>query len=74
MTGEYKMDDEYKDLQKEIDRILWETSEKNTGKTYQEMIKDEKFKSSIKKIGKLIMELEKIEEKAEKNKKQKIDT
>jgi hypothetical protein len=41
-----------------------------TGKTYQEMQRNEKYKSTVKKIGKLMMELEIIEEENRNNRKQ----
>jgi hypothetical protein len=55
------MDDEYISIQKEIEKILKKTNKKKTGKSYQEMLMDEKHRSSIKKIGKLMMELEKYD-------------
>ena len=51
------MKKDYESLQKEIDKLLWETSQIKTGKTYQEMQRNEKYKSSVKKIGKLMIEL-----------------
>ena len=47
------MKKDYESLQKEIDRLLWETSRMKTGKTYQEMQRNEKYKSAVKKIGRL---------------------
>ena len=60
----------YESLQKQIDRLFWETSQMKTGKTYQEMQRNEKYKSIVKKIGKLTMELEIIEEVNRNNRKQ----
>lgn len=57
----------YESLQKQIDKLLWETSQMKTGKTYQEMQRNEKYKTAVKKIGKLTMELEVIEEKNRNN-------
>jgi hypothetical protein len=64
------MKKDYESLQKEIDKLLWETSQMKTGKTYQEMQRNEKYKSTVKKIGKLMMELEIIEEENRNNRKQ----
>jgi len=58
---------DYEFLQKEIDKLLWATSQMKTGKTYQEMLTNKKYKSSVKKIGKLMMELEQIEEENRRN-------
>ena len=52
------MNKEYEETQKEIDKLLLETSQKRTYKKYQEMKTDEKYKSAMKKIGKLTMKLE----------------
>ena len=70
------MKKEYNSVQKKIDKLLWETSEKNTGKTYHEMINDPEYKIVIKKIGELMMELENYNETDRKNDKQekKINT
>ena len=65
------MKKDYNTVQKKIDKLLWETSEKNTGKTYDEMIKDPEYKIVIKKIGELMMELEDFHETDRKNVKQK---
>ncbi len=65
------MKKDYNHVQKKIDKLLWETSEKNTGKTYHEMIKDPEYKMVIKKIGELMMELETFHETDQKNVKQK---
>ena len=64
------MKKDYESLQKEIDKLLWETSQMKNGKTYQEMQRDEKYKSAVKKIGKLTMELDVIEEKNRNNRRQ----
>jgi hypothetical protein len=70
------MKKDYESLQKEIDGLLLETSRMKTGKTYQEMQRNEKYKSAVKKIGRLTMELEIIEEKNRNNRKhnKKINT
>ena len=65
------MKKDFKSVQKEIDKLMLKTSEKNTGKTYYEMNKDEDFKLAVKKIGELTMELEEIREKERKNPKRK---
>jgi hypothetical protein len=65
---------EYKFLQKEIDKLLWETSEKKTGKTFQEMKRNEECKSAMKRMGKLMMELEMLEEENRKKRRQKTNT
>ena len=52
------MKKDFKSVQKEIDKLMLETSEKNTGKTYHEMFKDPEYKLVIQKIGELMMELE----------------
>ena len=68
------MNEEYESVQKKIDKLLLETSEEKTNKTYQEMQTDEDYRSAVKKIGKLMMKLEKIEEENRKNKREKINT
>jgi hypothetical protein len=65
------MKKDYNSVQKKIDKLLWDTSEKNTGKTYFEMYKDEDFKMAVKKIAELTIELEEIKEKERKNPKRK---
>ena len=64
------MKKDYEYLQKEIDKLLWETSQMKTGKTYQEMQTNEKYKSTVKKIGRLMIELEVIEEENRNNRRQ----
>ena len=64
------MKKDYESLQNEIDKLLWETSQMKTGKTYQQMQRNEKYKTIVKKIGKLTMELEIIEEENRNNRKQ----
>jgi len=64
--GEY-MDKEYEETQKEIDKLLQETSEERTHKKHQDMIENEKYKSKMKKIGKLLLKLEKFGEENRKN-------
>ena len=63
------MKNDYRTLQKKIDKLLWETSEKNTGKTYHEMFKEPEYKLVIQKIGELMMELESIDVKDKNNEK-----
>ncbi len=65
------MKKEYNSVQKKIDKLLWKTNEKNTGKTYDEMINDPEYRIVIKKIGELMMELENYNETDRKNVKQK---
>ena len=74
MEGDEKVDNEYVYLQTEIDKLLWETSKHKTHKKYQEMISSKEYKTAMKKIGKLVMRLEKIEEENRKKKRQKINT
>ena len=62
------MNKDYESIQKEIDKLLEETSEERTNKRYQEIRTAEHYKSAMKKIGKLIAELEKIEEEKKKEK------
>jgi hypothetical protein len=61
------MKNDYKSLQKEIEKLLWETSAKKTGKTYHEMESDERYQLTVKKIGELVMQLEIIEEEERKS-------
>ena len=68
------MKDDYRSLQKKIDKLLWETSERKTKKPYQEMQTDNEFKSSVKKMAKLIMDLEKREQENRKNRKEQVNT
>ena len=68
MEGGEKMKKDYNSLQKEIDKLLWDTSMKRTKKPYHQMITDEKYKSTMKKIGTLVMKLE------EENRRQKTYT
>ena len=65
------MKKDYNSVQIKIDKLLWDTSEKNTGKNYYEMYKDEDFKLAVKKIAELTIELEEIREKERKNPKRK---
>lgn len=74
MEGDEGVNDEYLSLQAEIDKLLFETSKNKTHKKYQEMSSSIKYKTAIKKIGKLIMKLEKIEEDKRKKNRQKINT
>lgn len=73
IEGSEKVNKEYESVQKKIDKLLLETSEEKTNKTYQEMQTDEDYRSAVKKIGKLMMKLEKIEEENRKNKRGEIN-
>ena len=68
------MNKEYETTQKEIDKLLRETREERTHKKYQNMIADEKYKSKMKKIWKLTLKLEEMEEENRKNGRRKINT
>ena len=68
------MKDDYRSLQKKIDKLLWKTSERKTKKPYQEMKTDNEFKSSVEKMAKLVMDLEKLEQENRKNKRGKVNT
>jgi hypothetical protein len=57
-----KVNIKYESVQKEIDKLFEETSKKRTHKKYQEMKIYEEYNSAVKKIGKLMMQLEKLEE------------
>ena len=74
MEGVEEVDNKYVSLQAEIDKLLWETSKHKTHKKYQEMSSSIDYKTAMKKIGKLIMKLEKIEEDKRKKNRQKINT
>lgn len=74
MKGDEKVNKEYEYLQKEIHKLLLETSERKTHKNYQEMKTSDEYKSSLKKIGKLVMRLEKLEEEDRKDNRRKINT
>jgi len=65
------MKKDYSSVQKKIDKLLWETSPKNTGKTYHEMIEDPEYQIVIQKIAELMMKLENYHENDRKNSKQK---
>ncbi len=67
------MNIKYESVQKEIDKLFEETSEKRTHKKCQEMKIDKEYKSAVKKIGKLMMQLEKLKE-DRKNGKRKRET
>jgi len=74
IEGDEKVNKKYESLQKEIDKLLWETSQEKTHKNYQEMKADEEYKSAMKKIGKLLMKLEKFEEENRENGRRKRKT
>jgi hypothetical protein len=61
------MKKDYNSVQKKIDKLLWDTSEKHTDKTYHEMIKDPEYQLVIQKIGELMMELETFNNKGREN-------
>ena len=52
------MNKEYEEIQKEIDKLLYETSQTQTHKKYKYMKKDKKYNEKIKKITKLTLKLE----------------
>ena len=74
IEGVEKVDNEYVALQTEIDKLLWETSKNKTHKKYQKMSSSKQYKTAMKKIGKLVLRLEKIEEDTRKKKRKKINT
>ena len=61
MKGVEKVNNEYEEIQKEIDKLLWETSQQRTNKKYQNMQTDKDFQERMKKISKLVLKLERIE-------------
>jgi len=67
MKGGEKMDKKYEETQKEIDKLLWETSQKQMHQKYRDMKKDKDYQAKIKKIGELTQKLEKIQEKNRNN-------
>ena len=69
-----KVNNEYKSLQTEIDKLFRETSKHKMHRKNQEIRISEEYKTAMKKIGKLVMRLEKIEEENRKNKRHKINT
>ena len=58
MKGVEKVNNEYEETQKEIDKLLWETSQQRTNKKYQNMQTDKDFQERMKKISKLVLKLE----------------
>ena len=62
-----EMNKEGEETQKEIDKLLYETSQVQTHKNYKNMKKDKKYNKKVKKIAKLTMKLERIEEENRKN-------
>jgi len=48
----------YEETQKEIDKLLYETSQALTNKKYKVMKKDKKYYEKMKKIAKLTLKLE----------------
>ena len=71
MKGELKMKKDYGSIQKEIDKLLLETSKMKTGKTYLDMQTNKEYISAMKKIGKLVIDLEIIQESDRKSEKRK---
>ena len=69
-----KVNIKYESVQKEIDKLFKKTSEKRTHKKCQEMKIDEEYKSAVKKIGKLVLKLEQLEEENRKDKRENINT
>ena len=67
MKGGEKVDKEYEKTQKEIDKFLWETSQKQIQQKYRDMKKDKDYQAKMKKIGELTLKLEKIQEKNRNN-------
>jgi len=67
MDGGEKVDKEYEETQKEIDKLLWETSQRQMHQKYRDMKKDKDYQAKIKKIGELTLKLEKIQEKNRNN-------
>ncbi len=74
IEGDEKVNKKYESLQKEIDKLLWETSQEKTHKNYQEMQADKKYKSGMEKIGKLTAKLNKLEEENRENGRRKRKT
>jgi RNase P subunit RPR2 len=52
------MNKEYEEIQKEIDKLLYETSQEQTHKNYKEMKRDKKYYEKMKKIAQLMLKLE----------------
>jgi len=52
------MNKEYEETRKEIDKLLYETSQEQTHKKYKEMKKDKKYYEKMKKIAQLTLKLE----------------
>ncbi len=61
MKGVEKVNNGYEETQKEIDKLLWETSQQRTNKKYQNMQTDKDFQERMKKISKLVLKLKRIE-------------
>ena len=55
------MKKDYESIQREIDKLLSETSKMKIGKNYQYVQTNEEYRSALKKIGKLIIDLEIIQ-------------
>ena len=55
------MNNKYEWTQKEIDKLFWETNQQRTNKKYQYMQTDKVFQEKMKKIGKLVLYLKRID-------------
>ena len=51
MEGGEKVDKEYEETQKEIDKLLWETSQRQMHQKYRDMKKDKDYQAKMEKIG-----------------------
>jgi L-fucose isomerase-like protein len=52
------MNKNYEEIQKEIDKLLYEPSRVQTHKKYKDMKKDKKYYEKMKKIAQLMLKLE----------------
>lgn len=68
MEGAEYMDKEYEETQKEIDKLLYETSQVQTHKKYKAMKKDKKYNEKMEKIAELTLKLEEEHRKDERRK------
>ena len=53
------MNKDYEETQKEIDKLLYETSQVQVHKKYKDMKKDKKYHEKMKKIAQLTLKIEK---------------
>ena len=58
MKGDKNMSNEVEETRKEIDKLLWETSQEQTHKKYKNLKKDKKYNDKLKKIAELTLKLE----------------